>query len=48
MLRLTRGRLEVGGKGKQAVDLSRVQDWANEEVAGGEEGAERNEDGSII
>ena len=34
-------------KRKQAIDFSRVQNWADEEVAGGEEGAERNEDGRI-
>ena len=34
-------------KGKQAVDLSRVQNWADEEVVGGEHGVELNEDGSM-
>ena len=34
-------------KGKQAVGLSRVQNWADEELVEGEEGVEVNEDGSI-
>ena len=34
-------------KGKQAVDLSRVQDWTEEEVNGEEGKAEVNEDGTI-
>ena len=34
-------------KGKQAIDLSRVQNWADEEIVNEEEGVERNEDGSI-
>ena len=34
-------------KGKQAVDLSRIQNWADEELVDREEGVEANEDGSI-
>ena len=34
-------------KGKQAVDLSRVQNWADEELVDAEEGVEIHEDGSI-
>ena len=34
-------------KGKQAIDLSRVQNWADEEVVEDNERVEDNEDGTL-